>query len=102
MFVSKTSSIDLWRSELDYYLEESLLLSISDFDILVWVARDILAVHVSTVAFESAFNTSDRFFELHYSRLLPKTLEALMCAWNWLLANMKGMKIICIYVFNDL
>ncbi|XVF77777.1 hypothetical protein PTKIN_Ptkin14bG0073900 [Pterospermum kingtungense] len=55
------------------------------------IARDFLAIHVSTIAFESAFNTSYRIVSSHHSRLHPKTLEALMCAQSQLwVAKNKG------------
>lgn len=55
------------------------------------MARDMLAIPVSSVASESAFSTSDRLVTPHRSRLHPKTLEALMCAQSWLWAvEMKG------------
>ena len=73
------------------------------FDILNWwkangpkyptlqrIARDILAIPVSTVASESAFSTSGRLLSPHRSKLHPKTVEALMCAQNWLWARIKG------------
>ena len=59
------------------------------------IARDILAIPVSTIAFESAFSTSGRLVSPHRNRLHPNTLEALMCAQSWLWgAEMKGTHII--------
>ena len=54
------------------------------------IARDILAIPISTVASESAFSTSGRLVSPHRSRLHPKTLEALMCAQSWLLNEIRG------------
>ncbi|KAG8379185.1 hypothetical protein BUALT_Bualt07G0062000 [Buddleja alternifolia] len=84
-------------SELDFYLEESVLPRISKFDVLSWwktngvkypnlqkMAKDILAIPVSTVASESAFSTSGRLVSPHRNWLHPSTLEALMCARRWL------------------
>ncbi|KAH0657821.1 hypothetical protein KY289_026569 [Solanum tuberosum] len=48
------------------------------------MARDLIAIPVSTVAFESAFSTTGRLVSPHRSRLHPTTLEALMCACTWL------------------
>lgn len=50
--------------------------------ILAELAKDILVMHVSIIAFESAFSTGGRFFSPHHSKLLPDTLEALMCTQN--------------------
>ena len=57
--------------ELDHYLENDLMPRIVDFDILAWwksngpkfptlqrIARDILAIQVSTTVSESSFSTS--------------------------------------------
>ena len=48
---------------------------------IVW---DILVIPITTIALESAFSTSGRLLSPHYSWLHPKTIEALMCAHNWL------------------
>nr|DAD25003.1 TPA_asm: hypothetical protein HUJ06_026467 [Nelumbo nucifera] len=61
------------KSELDHYLEKKLLPRDPDFVILAWwksneikyptlqkIARDILAIPLSTMAFEFAFNAGDR------------------------------------------
>lgn len=104
-FVDQSGGTKHIKSELDYYLEESIILRFEDFDILCWwktngskyptlqaIARDVLAILVSTVASESAFSTSVRFVSPHRSRLHPKTLETLMCAQNWLCVEFNGMK----------
>ena len=98
-FVYSTTNLDTRRSEMDTYLEEFVLPRLSDFDILAWwkvnsnkypilqtIARDILAIPISTVASESAFSTSGRFISPHRSRLHPKTLEAMMCTQDLLWA----------------
>ena len=54
------------------------------------MARDILAIPVSTVASESAFSTSGRVITPHRTRLTHDTLEALMCAQNWLHYEING------------
>ena len=90
-------------SELDNYLKEKLLPKDMELDLLAWwktngikyptlqrIAKDILAIPVSTVASESAFSTSGRLVSPHRSRLHPKTLEALMCAQSWLLNEIRG------------
>ncbi|CAL5333760.1 unnamed protein product [Camellia sinensis] len=106
LFVSRKRSKKMKnvRSELDHYLEDDVLPRTSGFDVLNWwkasgpkyptlqaIARDILAIPVSTVASELAFSTSGRLVSPHRSRLHPNTLEALMCAQSWLWGEeMKG------------
>uniref|UniRef100_A0A9I9E2M4 HAT C-terminal dimerisation domain-containing protein n=1 Tax=Cucumis melo TaxID=3656 RepID=A0A9I9E2M4_CUCME len=48
------------------------------------MARDILAIPVSTVASESGFNTRGRVVDSSRCSLAPKTVEALICTQNWL------------------
>ncbi|GJV30423.1 zinc finger BED domain-containing protein RICESLEEPER 2-like protein [Tanacetum coccineum] len=85
------------KMEFERYLDEGLEPRSQDFDILLWwklraakypvlqaIARDILAIPVSTVASESVFSASGRLISLHRSRLHPNTIEALMCAQSWL------------------
>ena len=62
------------------------------------LATDILAILVSIVASESAFSAKGRFLSLHRSKLLPDTLEALMCAQNWIWAyTSRGIKLFELY-----
>ncbi|WJZ97009.1 hypothetical protein VitviT2T_015644 [Vitis vinifera] len=97
LFVHSTTGESHTKSELDYYLEESILPRNSNFDVLSWwktngikyptlqmIVRDIYAIPVSIVASESAFSTGGRVVSKHRSRLHPDTLEALMCAQSWL------------------
>nr|KAJ0207256.1 hypothetical protein LSAT_V11C500279800 [Lactuca sativa] len=97
LFVSSTSSIDTYKSELDYYLEENVLPRTGDFDILAWwksnglkyptlqqVVRDVLAIPVFIVASESTFSTGGRHITPHQNRLHPDLLETLICAQDWL------------------
>ena len=97
-FWSQNKCAKVTKSELDRYLDEELLDSIPDFDILAFwkmhtsqypilaeLAKDILAIPVSTVASESAFSAGGRFLSPHRSKLLPDTLEALM--WRAIFLN---------------
>nr|GEV19721.1 zinc finger BED domain-containing protein RICESLEEPER 2-like [Tanacetum cinerariifolium] len=88
--------------ELDHYLKERVCNPNMKLDILVWwkinglkyptlqtIARDILAIPISTVASKSCFSTSGRLITPHCSRLKPNTLEALMCSQSWLVNEMQ-------------
>ncbi|XP_055961537.1 zinc finger BED domain-containing protein RICESLEEPER 2-like [Mercurialis annua] len=85
------------KTELDIYLSEAVVANDPHFDILRWwklnserfpvlsrMARDILAVPVSTVASESAFSTGGRVLDDFRSCLTPKIVEALVCTQDWL------------------
>ncbi|XP_062191235.1 zinc finger BED domain-containing protein RICESLEEPER 2-like [Phragmites australis] len=87
-------------SELDEYLEEETVPIGVPFDILeFWkmnstkyptlacMARDLLAVPASTVAFESAFSTGERVINDYRSRLTSDTIEALICLQDWIRAK---------------
>ena len=101
----KTTGLAKAKNELDRYLDEETLPHDENeyFDVLGWwkvagtsfptlrlIARDILAIPITTVASESAFSTSGRILSEHRSRLTPKMLEALMCTQSWFRHNLKG------------
>ena len=78
-------------------LEASVDPDIKGFDILDWwrvnssryrilsqVARDVLAILVSTFASESTFSTGGCVLDPFRSSLSPNTVEALICTQNWL------------------
>ncbi|CAI0421282.1 unnamed protein product [Linum tenue] len=85
------------KSECAKYLAEPCEKLKDEFDILLWwkvnssiypilaqVARDVLAVPVSTVASESTFSTSGRIVDPSRTSLAPRMVEALVCTQNWL------------------
>ncbi|KAL5134228.1 Zinc finger BED domain-containing protein RICESLEEPER 2 [Glycine soja] len=93
----KRARTSTMKTELDHYLEEEVLPRSSDFDILMWwklnelkyptlqaIARDVLAIPISTIASKSAFSIGGQILTLHRSRLHYTTLEALMCSKSWL------------------
>ena len=76
---------------MDIYLFESVLEEEGTFDILKWwklnserfpilsyLARDVLVVPISTVAFESTFSIGGRVLDCFRSSLTPKIMEALI------------------------
>ena len=94
------NSIDL-KNEVERYLfEPSEDENDDQFDVLGWwsansarfrtlsqIAKDVLAIPVSTVAFESAFSTGGRVVDAFRSSLTPTTVEALICSQQWLKAS---------------
>ena len=48
------------------------------------MAKDVLAIPISTVASESAFSTGGRILDDFRTLLTPKMAEALICAQDWL------------------
>ncbi|CAN0887725.1 Zinc finger BED domain-containing protein RICESLEEPER 3 [Linum grandiflorum] len=97
----KTNSV---CSELDHYLSEDVSPRAPNVSVLDWwrvntgkypllqeVARDLLAVPVTSVASESAFSSGGRLLDPHRSRLHFGTVEALMCTRSWIKDDlMKG------------
>ncbi|KAL4587636.1 hypothetical protein LXL04_000508 [Taraxacum kok-saghyz] len=83
--------------DLERYLNESVeddspMFSILDwwkvnsprFPILSLMARDLLAIPVSTVASESVFSTSGRILDPYRSSLTDKMIQCLICTQDWL------------------
>uniref|UniRef100_A0A803N1H5 BED-type domain-containing protein n=1 Tax=Chenopodium quinoa TaxID=63459 RepID=A0A803N1H5_CHEQI len=101
-FDEEESDFIVEKSELDYYLEEARERRVEGemFDILGWwkeksdkynvlstLAKDILAIPISTVSSESAFSTSGRILDQFRSSLGPNMVEALVCTQDWLRAS---------------
>ncbi|KAF3778524.1 Zinc finger BED domain-containing protein DAYSLEEPER [Nymphaea thermarum] len=87
------------RTDLEAYLTDPIERSRpnEDFNILSWwkanenkyrvlskMARDILAVPISTVASESAFSTVGRIINDYRCSTTPETVEALVCTHSWI------------------
>lgn len=91
---------DNYPSVLDEYLSEkpkNLSHADEEFDVLGWwkfnsirfpvlseLARDVLAISISTVASESAFSTGGRILNDFRSSLTPRVVEALLCSQDWI------------------
>jgi hypothetical protein len=85
------------KSELEKYLAEECEDTEMKLDLLTWwkaseqrfpvlagMARDVLAIPISSVASESAFSTSGHILDDFRSSLTPFMLEAIVCAQDWL------------------
>ncbi|XP_052290044.1 zinc finger BED domain-containing protein RICESLEEPER 2-like [Citrus sinensis] len=89
------------KNEVDKYLLDNCENCFDDsFDLLNWwkvnggkykvlsnVAKDILAIPISTVAYESAFSTGGRILDPFRASLSPKMVESLICGQNWLCSS---------------
>ncbi|GAB2298055.1 hypothetical protein Dimus_038510 [Dionaea muscipula] len=91
---------DVGKTEIDKYLGERCEKKSPNFDILAWwrvnsfkypvlseIARDVLAIPVSTVASEAAFSTGGRVVDQFRSSLSPKLVECLICMQDWMRAT---------------
>ncbi|CAN1244683.1 Putative AC9 transposase [Linum perenne] len=97
----------IYKTELDKYLrEEPDDLPDPKFNVLDWwklnshrypilsqMARDVLAVPISTVSSESAFSTGGRVLDAFRSSLTPRIVEALICTQDWLRADSRAPSI---------
>ncbi|CAH1432808.1 unnamed protein product [Lactuca virosa] len=96
MYIMETASQQS-KSELDQYLEESLLPRVHEFDVVGWwklnkvkyptlskMARDILTIPVSTVIPESVFEVGRNEMDQYRCSLRAETVEAIVCAKDWL------------------
>ena len=95
------------KTEVDQYLSEASEPPCAlGFDILGWwrvnsskykilshVARDVMAVPVSTVTSDSAFSTGGCVLDSFRSSLSPLTVEALICCQNWLRSTSSPVKL---------
>ncbi|KAG8370310.1 hypothetical protein BUALT_Bualt14G0103600 [Buddleja alternifolia] len=102
-FLNEKQSVQPQKSELDMYLEENCFIKMENskdgagFDILDWwkihvlkykvlstMARDILAIPITTVASESTFSAGSRVIDKYRARLSADSVELLMCGSDWL------------------
>ena len=105
MFKSRkkaTTSSPNYTTDIDRYLcvETIPFKDNEDFEILEWwkkqqikypvlsiIARDILTVHVSTVALGAAFSAGGKVVSKKRCNLSPEAIEAVVCLKDWNLAD---------------
>ncbi|KAF3780471.1 putative AC transposase [Nymphaea thermarum] len=56
----------------------------SKYKILTRMARDVLAINVSTVASESTISTSERIINDYRCSTTPENVESLICIQSWI------------------
>ncbi|XP_049935982.1 zinc finger BED domain-containing protein RICESLEEPER 1-like isoform X2 [Nymphaea colorata] len=98
-YYMSSASSQVPRTDLEAYLTDPIERSRpnEDFNILSWwkanenkyrvlskMARDILAIPISTVASESAFSTAGRIINDYRCSTTPETVEALVCTQSWI------------------
>ncbi|KAM3363188.1 hypothetical protein P3S68_018042 [Capsicum galapagoense] len=64
-----------------------------DFLILAEMARDVLAIPISSVTSESAFSTGGRILDSFRSSLTPKLVQTLVCLQYWIQSESQPVSI---------
>ncbi|XP_012827648.1 PREDICTED: zinc finger BED domain-containing protein RICESLEEPER 2-like [Erythranthe guttata] len=100
-FLRSVESIQPQKSELDMYLQENCYMSDKqngrELNVLEWwrihelkyrilsiMANDILAIPITSVAFEASFSVSSRVIDKFRASLNAYTVQVLMCGGDWL------------------
>jgi hypothetical protein len=104
---SSSSNVTSSQSELEKYLNEAKepfidgedpsqfnilefwKVNSGRFPILSRMARDILAIPISTVASESAFSTGGRVLDPFRSSLSTRSVQSLICTQDWLQCQLR-------------
>ncbi|KAL6569639.1 hypothetical protein OROMI_014153 [Orobanche minor] len=96
--LKRRKDANMINNDFDRYVKDPIEFDDEDFDLLSWwkkfgtpkypllarVARDVLAIPVSTISSESSFSTSGRIISPHRCSLRPRTVQALICTQSWL------------------
>ncbi|KAL4574178.1 hypothetical protein LXL04_021003 [Taraxacum kok-saghyz] len=96
-FLRTVENVQPQKSELDNYLEEGCYIcEDGPFDALQWwrsnslkyrilsrMARDILAIPITTVASEATFSAGSRVIDTYRASLGAETVEVLLCGGDW-------------------
>nr|GEX43249.1 zinc finger BED domain-containing protein RICESLEEPER 2-like [Tanacetum cinerariifolium] len=61
------------------------------YRILSRMARDILAIPITTVASEATFSAESRVIDTYRASLAPETIEVLLCGGDWC-RSLHGLK----------
>ncbi|KAM3289876.1 hypothetical protein P3S67_018165 [Capsicum chacoense] len=85
------------KTELQKYLDEANEGETKNFNVLSWwkihspifpilaeMARDVLVIPISSVAFECAFSTGGHILDSFRSSLIPKLMQTLLYLQDWI------------------
>ena len=61
------------------------------YRVLSQMARDILAIPITTVASEATFSAGSRVIDTYRASLSPETVQVLLCGADWC-RNLHGVK----------
>ncbi|XP_069152056.1 zinc finger BED domain-containing protein RICESLEEPER 2-like [Solanum lycopersicum] len=94
------------KTELQKYLAEENEVESKNFNILSWwkinsprfpviaeMARNVLAIPISSVASECAFSTGGRILDSFRSSLTPKLVQTLVCLQDWIRSESKPISV---------
>lgn len=103
-YLQETTQNEGSKSDLDKYLEEPLFpRNAPGFNVLNWwrvhtprypilsmMARNVLGMPMSKASLYSASNTRGRVLDRDWSSLKPATIQALMCAQDWIRSELES------------
>ncbi|GJZ95928.1 zinc finger BED domain-containing protein RICESLEEPER 2-like protein [Tanacetum coccineum] len=95
---------ELYEEYVSEYYSSSEQSGETSFDVLAWwranslryrilsrMARDILAIPITTVASEATFSAGSRVIDTYRASLAPETVEVLLCGGDWC-RSLHGLK----------
>lgn len=107
-FLQENTQSQHLKTDVDEFLDEGVFPRDKDKSFSVWewwranaakypllskMARDVLAISISTATSDSAFSFGNRVIDAYRSSLSPDIIQALMCMQDWLRDEMGGKKI---------
>ncbi|KAH0648272.1 hypothetical protein KY285_033520 [Solanum tuberosum] len=102
----KAGNATIVKTELQKYLGEENEVETKNFNTLSWwkinsprfpilveVARNVLAIPISSVASECAFSTGGRILDSFRSSLTPKLVQTLVCLQDWIRSESRHVSV---------
>lgn len=105
--LKRRKDANMINNDVDRYVKDPIECDEGDFNLLSWwkkigapkypilarIARDVLAVPVSTISSESCFSTSGRIISPHRCSLSPRSVQALICTQSWLRGEIETLEL---------